>query len=249
VPGSLFVLLPPSEGKELGGAPQRLVDTFAQSLDVARRDVLDAIAGVLEGDEDELARITKVRGKLLARARTSFEELVRERALYLPAWRRYSGVVWRHLDPATLSRAQRESLLVPSGLYGVTTANDDVADYRMKMDVVLEGLGHLGPYWRPRVTPVIARYVQGAPVVDLLPKEHASALDVSDLEKNGEVIRTRFVDASGERAVGHDAKAVKGIIARRVLSEGLSSVESVQWRGWRVRVRNNVIEARAPRHG
>jgi cytoplasmic iron level regulating protein YaaA (DUF328/UPF0246 family) len=224
------------------------MDTFGQGLRTPRQEVLNEIGAFLSNhDDSELKKLVKVRGPLLVRARASFEALAHDEALFLPAWQRYNGVVWKHLEPATLSTPQRQSILVPSGLFGVTTANDDVADYRLKMDVVLRSLGLLNRFWRPWLSSEISSFVGDGIVVDLLPKEHAAAIALTQKKDVGEVVHARFLDSSGERAVGHDAKAVKGIIARLVLSEGLSSVASVRWRGWRVRVRKGEIEARAPR--
>ena len=49
----------------------------------------------------------------------------------MPAWRRYSGVVWDHLDPASLTH--RAPIVVVSGLHGLVGAEDPLPDYRLKM--------------------------------------------------------------------------------------------------------------------
>ncbi|NNN09578.1 MAG: hypothetical protein HKL85_10355, partial [Acidimicrobiaceae bacterium] len=48
----------------------------------------------------------------------------------------------------------------------------------------------------------------------------------------------------GEGVAGHDAKAVKGIVARRILDDGLDAIEYFHWRGWRGRIRDGRFEVR-----
>jgi cytoplasmic iron level regulating protein YaaA (DUF328/UPF0246 family) len=117
----------------------------------------------------------------------------------MPAWRRYSGVVWTHLEPHSMTPAQRRRVLVPSGLYGVTTGVDLVADYRLKMDVGLAPLGNIAAHWRPYVATVLATHANGATVVNLLPTQHARAIDFKALGGNCRVIDVAFV-GPGRRA-------------------------------------------------
>ena len=93
------------------------------------------------GRSIDIERALRVHGVLLERAIESSRAVAQGRARLLPAWRRYNGVVWSHLDPVTSSPAHRRRILVPSGLYGVTTAQDHIGDYRMKMNAVLAPVG------------------------------------------------------------------------------------------------------------
>lgn len=230
----LFVLLPPSEGKEPGGSRALKHGTFDTELAGPRREVLDALSELLDvGNEKEIERTLRVHGALLERAIASSRALTEPRVRLLPAWRRYSGVVWGHLDPVTLTSAQRRRILVPSGLYGLTTAQDPIGDYRMKMNVVLSPLGGLATYWRPRVTPVLVRHVVGSVVVNLLPNEHATALDLTQLRASCHLVTVRFVVEGEEVVAGHEAKAVKGILARQLLEQGLCALDTFDWQGWR----------------
>lgn len=230
----LFVLLPPSESKEAGGSRSPKTGTFDAALDVPRREVALALAALLEGGRAlDIERALRVHGALLERAIESSRAVAQRRARLLPAWRRYNGVVWSHLDPATLSPAHRRRILVPSGLYGVTTAQDHIGDYRMKMNVVLAPLGGLATYWRSRLTPTLVQHLDGAIVVNLLPKEHGTAIDLAELSKSCHMVTIRF-EVEGEMVVaGHEAKAVKGILARRLLLDGLGALEAFDWQGWR----------------
>jgi cytoplasmic iron level regulating protein YaaA (DUF328/UPF0246 family) len=122
---------------------------------------------------------------------------------------------------------------VPSSLYGVTTAEDRIADFRLKMNVGVAPLGTMATFWKPRVTPVVAAHARRATFVNLLPGEHEAAIDVRELTRTRHVIRVQFIDGVGGTTVGHDAKAVKGVLARTLLLDGLDALADFEWQGWR----------------
>ncbi len=101
---SPYVLLPPSEAKETGGHAISSPGPFDQSLATARANILRALSTLVQSaPTHEVGRILKARGELLERALESTRLLVDGSAPLLPAWQRFSGVVWSHLDPATLN--------------------------------------------------------------------------------------------------------------------------------------------------
>jgi hypothetical protein len=111
----LVILLPPSERKAAGGdgdswSPD--TGTFGSVLASNRATITGALRRVKGGDE----RLLGVRGTNLDRARKVNRSL--DGAPTLPAWQRYTGVVWEHLGPASLTAAQRRSIFVISGLHG-----------------------------------------------------------------------------------------------------------------------------------
>ncbi len=232
----LFVLLPPSQSKAIGGSRAVKIGTFDAALGLARREVVMALGALVSSDRQRLMEKTfQVQGPLLERAVASTQALVEQRALWMPAWRRYTGVVWGHLDPASLTLAQRRRILVPSALYGVTTAQDYVSDYRLKMNATLVPLGGLARFWRQWLTPVLADYLHDATVINLLPKEHGAAVDVKALAIVCHVVDVTFVAEDDGALVGHDAKAVKGVLAHQLLAQGFAAFNTFQWRGWSTR--------------
>jgi cytoplasmic iron level regulating protein YaaA (DUF328/UPF0246 family) len=247
VPRPPLVLLPPSEGKAAAGRRARGADSFADELGVPRDLVLVELERLLRSrSPGAWTGVFGVRGQLLERAVAATTALVEGTAPVLPAWRRYSGVVWAGLEPHSLTPADRRRILVPSGLYGMTTAADPVADYRLKMLVSLGRIGRLSSFWRPTVTGALARRARGRVVVDLLPAEHAHAFDLAGLDRTTRVVRVRFVDADGRRAVGHEAKSVKGRLARVVLECGLDAAAGFTFEGWRVGVAGDQVTVVAP---
>lgn len=164
----------------------------------------------------------------------------------LPAWQRYTGVVWDNIAPASLtpSALERaaESIVVVSGLLGLVGFDDPIPDYKLKIGASLDlpvassddRKQKLTDYWRPKLSPVLDEWIAGRTVIDLLPLEHRRAWEPSSSTK---VLRLTFVDRRG-RSVGHDAKAAKGLFVRHLLSarSPLRAIESWSHPDYRVEV-------------
>jgi hypothetical protein len=236
-----LLLVPPSEAKTPGGTRSKPVGVFDELLASDRAHVIATLLKALE--EASLRRreiILNARGPLMERAMVATEELAAGTARLRPAWQRYSGVVWTHLDPASLHPAARKRLLIPSSIYGLTSAEDRIGDFRLKMNVGVGSLGTSASFWRPRLTVVLASHVKTAPIVSLLPREHESAIDLAALSKTRKIVKVAFSDEEGSATVGHDAKAVKGVLARALLIEGLDVLAGFQWNGWKAQHRAGV---------
>ena len=211
----LAILLPPSEGKAEGGRTPRWKagsGTFGSALRRPRSEVVAALQAAKGGD----AKLLGVSGKHLARAQESNREL--DGAPTLPACERYTGVVWGHLSPDTLSAKARtravDSVVVVSGLLGLVGFDDPVPDYRVKMGASLKPMGKLSTWWRDPLSTVLNEWADGRVVIDLLPNEHRAAWTPGDSMREHVVVS--FVEKSGKVA-GHDAKAAKGLLARHLL--------------------------------
>ncbi len=217
-----MLLLPPSEGKATGGNRRRApwtpdAGSFGTALGERRAAIVEALAAVHGGDE----KLLGVKGDHLARALSANTSLIG--APVLPAWQRYTGVVWDHLDPATLPAAARKQIVVVSGLLGLVRGDDPVPDYRLKMGASLPPLGKLSTWWRVALTEQVARLVTQRVVIDLLPQEHRGALTLDGLDG----ISVTLIDPSGKPG-GHFAKAAKGELARALLTDGLDALDRWQ---------------------
>jgi hypothetical protein len=223
-------------GKSRGGRRSTSRGVFGDDLAAPRREVLRALSDVVErAVPRELELTFSAKGELLERALVATRELERGIAPLLPAWRRYEGVVWAHLAPDTLAPSLRRRILVPSGLYGLLSGEDPIAEYRLKMNAPLAPFRSLARFWRPVITDAIDRKTRRATIVNLLPNEHAASVDAASLGASREIINVRFVTSDEQSAVGHDAKAVKGVLAREILLEGTDALERLSWQGWRSR--------------
>ncbi|HYN34821.1 MAG TPA: peroxide stress protein YaaA [Ilumatobacteraceae bacterium] len=214
------MLLPPSEGKAEGGNRRRArwspdTGSSGASLGDRRAIVVEALAGIGGGGE----KLLGVRGEHLLRAQSANSGLIG--APTLPAWQRYTGVVWEHLDPATLPAEAIRRIVVVSGLLGLVRGDDPVPDYRLKMSANLAPLGKLSTWWRDDVTAELRRVARRRLVVDLLPQEHRAALDLSLFDG----VSLTLVDRSGKPG-GHFAKAAKGELARAILLDGAGVIDN-----------------------
>lgn len=198
------ILLPPSEGKAPGGdgpgwAPATMADP---TLDRHRRAVL---------------RAARASGATPRRAPTR------------PAMERYTGVLYQELSWTTLAAPARRrgeaQVRIVSGLWGLVAPADPIPPYRLKMSASLDGLGRLSTWWRPRLSPVVAGLTEGRVVWDLLPIEHAAAMDWSAATP-AQRVTVRFLDAEG-RTVSHWNKLLKGSLVRWLLTERPAGPEAL----------------------
>ena len=139
-----------------------------------------------------------------------------------PAIERYTGVLYRELDAASLDAPARRRLnqqvLIASGVFGLVAPRDPVPDYRTKMGDRVTPMGRLATWWRPQLTAALAERVKSAEVWDLLPAEHAAALDWNQLQPRRRVT-VRFVDHRGV-TVSHWNKLLKGSLVRWLVEGG-----------------------------
>jgi hypothetical protein len=226
--GVLAVLLPPSEGKAPDGDGPGWDPgdgVFGPRLARPRTAVATALRRAKGGDE----KLLGVKGPALERARAANRTVVG--APTLPAWRRYTGVVWDHLDIAGLDRRARtraaDAVVVVSGMAGLVALDDPLPDHRLKLGVRLGALGRVDAFWRADLSAALDDHLAGRTVVDLLPKEHAAAWTPDPTRYR--LLRVRFVEAGG-RVGGHTAKAAKGLLARALLA---SRDPDAVLEGWR----------------
>lgn len=219
-----LILLPPSEGKADGGDPRTSwkasSGVFGPSLGDFRAEICERLQQIKGGD----GALLGVKGAHLERARAANSTLVG--APTMPAWQRYTGVVWDHLDLRSLTAAERKRavsrLFVPSGLMGIVRADDPVPDYRLKMGARLAPFGTMTKWWRDDLTEAFAAVVKKQIVIDVLPNEHRAAFDFSVLPTTQ---RVDLVSRTGGVVGGHNAKAAKGLLIRHLLTTKGSTIE------------------------
>jgi cytoplasmic iron level regulating protein YaaA (DUF328/UPF0246 family) len=144
----------------------------------------------------------------------------------LPAWQRYTGVVWDHLDLASFAAPARtlatKRIIVPSGFAGLVRADDPLPDYRLKMGARLAPIGLVSTWWRDDLTEALLKHTKKTPVIDLLPQEHRAAIDWSIVSTH---VRVDLVSRTGGIVGGHNAKAAKGLLARHLFLSTGSDIE------------------------
>ena len=214
-----LILLPPSEGKALGGtgAPWS-AGAMAIDLDDERRRVIAALATAMRGGEPARAKLLGVTGSGLAAATADDRRVTRSPTL--PAIERYTGVLYDALDHGSLTAAQRKrldaSVVIVSGLWGAVMPADPVPAYRLKMSATLPKLGKLSAFWREPLTQALTGLAHGRAIWNLLPKEHDAAW-----APDREQFVVRFLERRGDGslvAVSHDNKSLKGAFVRFLLA-------------------------------
>ncbi len=211
----LGLLLPPSEGKAAGGDGPTWSAGLGRfpDLEAHRTALVRKLARARGGN----AKLLGVGGSHLATARLANAAL--STAPSLPAWQRYTGVVWNAFDVASLPTAARRramaSVVIVSGLLGLAALDDPTPEYRLKMGASLAPYGKLSTWWRPTIGDALGTWAAGRFVIDLLPHEHRAAC--SSAHMHG--VAVTFVERTGKLA-GHDAKAAKGRLTRHLVTSG-----------------------------
>ncbi len=225
----IAILLPPSEGKAPGGSGpgwDPASGRFGAKLAGERRAVADSL-GSVHGGSPKLLGVKE--GPVLERARAANISLIG--APTLPAWQRFTGVVWDHFDPAGFTAAERRKVgrrvFVISALAGVSALDDPLPDFRLKLSVSLDPMGKLSTWWNPTLSEVLNDHLAGRSVVDLLPQEHRAAWQP---DPDRYALRSvTLVRPDGSNA-GHHAKAGKGLLARALVESDDPERTLATWR-------------------
>lgn len=188
---------------------------FAAELTRAREKALAALVKLAGG---------KQRGRalgLLGLTEGQAGELDRDAVLLgapaAPAASVYTGVLYQHLDLATLPATARarahERVLVASALWGVVALDDAIPAYRLSIGARLPSLtkGGLAAYWKPALAKALPDE-DGALVVDMRSGGYAAAWR----PRRATLVEVKASTADG-KPISHMAKAVRGTVTRELL--------------------------------
>jgi len=184
----MLILLPPSEGK---ARPETGEPVDLGSLAYA----------------DEL-------GERRARLLDAFDPELRE----APAARAsevYTGVLFGRLELSKLSARAQKRVLIASALWGVVAPDDRIPYYRFPPKTRLKRFEAPNAYWRPALAAALPDE-EGDLVVDMRSGAYVPAWK----PKRATLLAVRaFTEVGGARkAVSHMAKAVRGDVARVLLT-------------------------------
>jgi uncharacterized protein len=184
----MLILLPPSEGK---ARPDRGETVDLESLAFA----------------EEL-------GERRERLLDAFDRSLKD-APAAPAASVYAGVLYGRLGLAELPAKARGRVLIASALWGVVRPDDRIPYYKFPPKTRLKGFGAPNAYWRPALAAALPDEVGGL-VVDMRSGAYVPAWK----PKRATLLSVRaFTEEGGERkAVSHMAKAVRGDVARALLT-------------------------------
>ncbi|MEO5535179.1 MAG: peroxide stress protein YaaA [Pseudolysinimonas sp.] len=217
----MFILLPPSETKRLGGIAGSTLDLPALSfpeLTSARKQTLAAVK--------VLSRNLAAAAAMLRLGPASASEAGRNRTLtsspVMPAIDRYDGVLFEELDAASLPAQARqfaaEHVAIGSALFGLSGALDPIPAYRLSHDSRLPGTT-VGRIWRTPLSTAVA----GIPglLLDLRSEGYAH---LGPIPNRPDAVYLRVVSEDGAgrtRALNHFNKKGKGAFTRALLLAGI----------------------------
>ncbi|MFU8839984.1 MAG: peroxide stress protein YaaA [Nitriliruptoraceae bacterium] len=215
------VLLPPARGKTPGGAGPRYGAALdaAHPLTPARRTVLAAAVDAARTlDDDALARLAGVRHRDVDHARTLLRHL--ETAPTLPVGVRTAGIVHRNAGLAEATdraAALPVEVLLVSGLLGIAGLDEPMPDHRLELAVTLPPLGGLATFWRRALADHLDERLAGRAVIDLLPGEHARAVEPA-LRGRAGWTQVAFERPDGSAANAARTKVAKGRLVAALLA-------------------------------
>ncbi|HEY4278484.1 MAG TPA: peroxide stress protein YaaA [Conexibacter sp.] len=191
----MLILLAPSEGKAAPGRGRRAADLAALPY---------------------AAALGPLRERLIAAVDPRLAS-----APAAPAGEVYDGVLYNHLDLASLPAASRRratgSVLIASGLWGLVGPSSRIPLYKLPIAEPVAGIGGLAAAWR-------------GPVAEALAEQDTARQLIVDCRSGGYTtvwrpqraprveVRAFSVKPDGSRQViSHNAKATRGRVARVLL--------------------------------
>jgi uncharacterized protein len=243
----VLILLPPSEGKSIGGDGPP-VDVAALSwpeLADTRLRVARMLVTMCQGNP---ARARERLGLSLALDpdRAANAELLASPTT--PAGLRYSGVLHQALGYPTLSARGRKradaSVVVFSGLWGATRPTDLIPAYRLGIGSTLPRLRPLPTLWRQPLGGALDDEIRAFGALDLRSSGYSQMYRPTPAAAPG-LMPVVVTGPDGTRkAASHQAKLAKGRLVRALLMLGSADLDGVPAAAERIGVEADVADAR-----
>jgi cytoplasmic iron level regulating protein YaaA (DUF328/UPF0246 family) len=212
------ILLPPSEGKTFpsSGPVLNLQQLSYPELTAARCQVLEALIEV--SARDDAAEILKVGKRIMP-------EVVAQRDIIdmpcAPAREIYTGVLYQ-----AAQLHSNDDVMIFSGLFGVTTAEDLIPAYRLSMNTSLPRIGSLKTFWRRELAKAgFDRTNANKQHCDIASKHiDSDTITTVDMRSGGYQVTAawgqwwdlRVLDSRG-KVITHAAKHYRGLLTRALL--------------------------------
>ena len=173
--------------------------------------------------------------------------LALETAPCAPAIELYTGVLYDHLDAATLApdtRARLEgSTWIASGLFGVVRTTDLLPNHRLAVGTKLPGIGSLAAWWRPRLRDALPD-LAGETIIDCRSGGYRAAYPAAEAH----VVEIAVVEerAAGRKVITHMAKKWRGLAVRHLVEVGGEPLDALTRLGARPEILDVEIAAAEP---
>jgi uncharacterized protein len=214
----MIVLIPPSEGKNRIKKPMEL--TFEETDFLYKDNVRQVVRLLSLIDDEDLRSIYGTKKEKAMLFHRQNQDVMQSRVW--PAIERYTGVVYDHIDWATISESGREymskHIRIFSGLFGMVSPTTLIPAYKLKMNVL--SVQH---HWFPVLTDVLEKEDL---IIDLLPQVHRKAYKPNkDIVK---AIEFQVVSKGKKAAAGHHGKAVKGEFIRFMAENNITKLDQFE---------------------
>lgn len=193
---------------------------------------------------DELAALLRVNRRLAAENRRRYGTFHDNDSTAAIAC--YTGIVFRHIDPAHFSAADfeyaQQHLHITSFLYGLLRPLDAIRPYRLEGGVPIPGMDDRTPFdlWPERLTDPLLEAVRrdGGVLVNLASGEMRHLFDWRLLEREVRIITPEFrLREDGRlRTVVVYTKMCRGAMVRHILRNRIEDAEALklfEWEGFR----------------
>lgn len=207
----IIYLLPPSEGKKIGG-------------DVTTENLSFAFDKPYEIAKNATPKDLKCKDARYEQAMILNSNIINSEKL--PAIERYTWVMYNAIDYSGMNQDAKsyfdESFFLMSWLYGMLKANDTISNYKLPIET--KGLYS---FWWDSITQTLNK-IGADYVVDFLPNAYKKMIDFTKLNSN--LIQVDFFQYKWEelKKMTHGVKKVKGEYIKNLCENMPQSIDKLQ---------------------
>lgn len=242
----MLILLPPSETKRPGGVGIS-IDKAAiiwAALDQVRDQVIAGLESLCQDSEKAT--------KALNLGKQTSAEITKNLSLMtsptMPALFRYSGVLYKAIDPDSLAESAIERagqvLFIQSALFGLLPALEQIPDYRFSASSKISGL-NLEQLWIEGHKAVWPRMI--GQILDMRSVEYQ---EINPIPTEKESFVVEVLTENG-KSMNHFNKKAKGLFVRAALEQSLSDIsqlpEVAATAGLRAEIEGRTVKLFAPK--
>lgn len=213
------ILLPPSEGKIIGGRERYILAKKQNSFNFLEKDrdflLQELLEFISKADENHLEKLFSVK--------TNFKQITDllqnfDQKLTLPAIQRYSGVMFNAMDYNSLDQNQKNnadnSILFIDALFGLLTTQDLIPNYKLSISAKFSDF-KIDNYWKNILKNILKEIVQDKIILDILPQAHRKVINIKN--NNYYLINFFTIKNNQVKNAGHISKKLKGEFIRYIL--------------------------------
>ena len=140
----------------------------------------------------------------------------------IPALLAYTGEAFSGIDAYSLTETEwiraREHVRIGSGVYGYSSAGEEILPYRCEMNLPIRVQNQRLPvFWRSRISQRIKEELRGDPLIHLASGEYSQVIDYKQI--NSPVVQCEFKEFRKGKAIFISAfgKRARGLMLRHLL--------------------------------